>query len=68
MGCRLWDRTELDTTEATQQQQQDIEYSSLCYTVRCLSILYGGWEFGLVASLFFHPEIPQAVPSGVTTV
>ena len=22
VGCRLWDRTELDTTEATQQQQQ----------------------------------------------
>ena len=22
MGCRLWGRTELDTTEATQQQQQ----------------------------------------------
>ena len=30
--------------------------------------LYDGWEFGLVASLFFQPEIPQAVPSGVTTV
>ena len=23
VGCRLWDRTELDTTEATQQQQGD---------------------------------------------
>ena len=22
MGCRLWGRTELDTAEATQQQQQ----------------------------------------------
>ena len=22
VGCRLWDRTESDTTEATQQQQQ----------------------------------------------
>ena len=22
MGCHLWGRTELDTTEATQQQQQ----------------------------------------------
>ena len=22
VGCRLWGRTELDTTEATQQQQQ----------------------------------------------
>ena len=24
MGCRLWGRTELDTTEATQQQQQQL--------------------------------------------
>ena len=23
VGCRLWDHTELDTTEATQQQQQE---------------------------------------------
>ena len=25
MGCRLWGRTESDTTEATQQQQQHAE-------------------------------------------
>ena len=25
MGCRLWDRTESDTTEATQWQQQESE-------------------------------------------
>ena len=24
VGCRLWGRTELDMTEVTQQQQQDI--------------------------------------------
>ena len=24
VGCRLWGRTELDMTEATQQQQQDM--------------------------------------------
>ena len=24
MGCRLWGRTELDTTEATQGQQQQL--------------------------------------------
>ena len=24
VGCRLWGRTELDTTEATQQQQQSL--------------------------------------------
>ena len=28
VGCRLWGRTELDTTEATQQQQQ--QYIKLC--------------------------------------
>ena len=25
MGCRLWGPTELDTTEATQQQEQQIK-------------------------------------------
>ena len=29
MGCRLWGRTELDTTEATKQQQQVISRASL---------------------------------------
>ena len=28
MGCRLWGRTESDTNEATQQQQQHHEFSS----------------------------------------
>ena len=26
VGCRLWGRTESDTTEVTQQQQQQVEY------------------------------------------
>ena len=29
MGCRLWGRTELDTTEATQQQQTIVNQSPL---------------------------------------
>ena len=29
MGCRLWGRTEPDTTEATQQQQQVVLRASL---------------------------------------
>ena len=29
VGCHLWDRTESDTTEATQQQQQQARYSML---------------------------------------
>ena len=28
MGCRLWGRTESDTTEATQQQQQRLQESN----------------------------------------
>ena len=27
VGCRLWGRTELDTTEAMQQQQQQVGHS-----------------------------------------
>ena len=30
MGCRLWGRTESDTTEATQQQQARVEGPQLC--------------------------------------
>ena len=43
VGCHLWDRTEQDTTEATQQQQQQsFEQSFVCYTAGShqLSILY----------------------------
>ena len=29
VGCRLWGRTESDTTEATQQQQQQHEYEDV---------------------------------------
>ena len=36
VGCRLWGRTESDTTEATQQQQQQ-QYSSNNY------LLWGGF-------------------------
>ena len=32
VGCRLWGRTESDTTEATQQQQQQCEYLSSAQT------------------------------------
>ena len=30
VGCRLWGRTESDTTEATQQQQQAPQHILLC--------------------------------------
>ena len=29
VGCRLWGRTELDTTEATEQQQQEQAQSTI---------------------------------------
>ena len=33
VGCHLWGRTELDTTEVTQQQQySDINYSHVLYS------------------------------------
>ena len=30
MGCRLWGRTESDTTDATQQQQHGLSLVALC--------------------------------------
>ena len=38
VGCRLWGRTELDTTKVTQQQQQLILSISLCHTHHILFI------------------------------
>ena len=37
MGCRLWGRTESDTTEATQQQQQQLTPCKhlVCWRVSC---------------------------------
>ena len=35
VGCRLWGRTELDTTEATQQQQQQQDTLSLYSCTPC---------------------------------
>ena len=40
MGCRLWGRTELDTTEVTQQQQQQTQCCNLY-----LFILFWGNNF-----------------------
>ena len=37
VGCRLWGRTESDTTEATQQQQQQLQYSTV-YTTSSLPL------------------------------
>ena len=39
MGCRLWDRTESDMTEATQQQQQQQPQDSLYENMFIVSLL-----------------------------
>ena len=36
VGCRLWGRTELDTTEATQQQQQQ----SFCNNCDAITVMH----------------------------
>ena len=35
VGCRLWGRTESDTTEATEQQQQGTRFGWVLYPVIC---------------------------------
>ena len=46
MGCRLWGRTESDTTEVTSQQQQHFVYK------QCVRILVASWSsHHLVVSL-----------------
>ena len=37
VGCRLWGHTESDTTEATQQQQRQLQYSTV-YTTSSLPL------------------------------
>ena len=41
VGCRLWGRTELDTTEVTQQQQQQQGLLALGFTVGQESVKLG---------------------------
>ena len=54
VGCRLWGRTELDTTEATQQQQQQPcclfgEASHFC------SFYFHGWKNPECSLIFILP-------------
>ena len=44
VGCRLWGRTESDTTEATEQQQQQqqrsvIRVTDLLYSLFCVHVV-----------------------------
>ena len=36
VGCRLWGRTELDTTKVTQLQQQQHTYVCVCLYTGCV--------------------------------
>ena len=49
VGCRLWGRTESDTTEATQQQQQyfSVQMYSVVFVFVSVDILVG-FMFGLL--------------------
>jgi len=40
VGCHLWGRTELDTTEATQQQEQHAYYQKNNFTIKELKYFY----------------------------
>ena len=59
MGCRLWGRIELDTTEATQQQQQHEPYFLLfqlllsCQVVSNSLRPHGLWPASVVCSWDF---------------
>ena len=44
VGCRLWGRTESETTEATQQQQQQLFYLTVhIYVVYATSVALAGF-------------------------
>ena len=51
VGCRLWGRTESDTTEATQQQQQQQQTKSLLellgMKISCVSSSHLNWKMQL---------------------
>ena len=56
VGCRLWGRTELDTTEATQQQQQQQQpTASLSYPIFAI------YFFFIFQSAFSPPAIVKSL-------
>ena len=58
MGCRLWGLTESDTTEATQQQQQQLHASNLHQSSILPMVIYM-FQFQSLKS--FHPRLlPQS--------
>ena len=49
VGCHLWDRTELDTTEVTYQQQQQlfiiVSYNLLYFCIVCWNLSFFIYDF-----------------------
>ena len=68
VGCRLWGRTESDTTEATQQQQWLSGKESTCQWTRCGFSPWVGkipWKRKWQPTPVFLPEKSQATIHGV---
>ena len=71
VGCRLWGRTESDTTEATLQQQQhlslcgsEVRLFSECYMVRRES--YVVKSNGILLEFFLTKEMFKVIPQFYT--
>ena len=60
VGCRLWGRTESDTTEAMQQQQQ---HAILLFTASDLASITSHIHSWVLFLLWFHPFILSGVLS-----
>ena len=66
VGCRLWGRTESDTTEATQQQQQvvtELWMSSLRHTANSRWLSISPMVMRVSTSLSTHPALPSSPTS-----
>ena len=72
VGCRLWGRTESDTTEATQQQQQQQQqhgpnipgsYAILLFTALDLASITSSIHNWVLFLLWLHPFILSGVIS-----
>ena len=56
MGCRLWGRTESDTTDATQQQQQQQQQQQLVISDR-RQIFLGGIVQEIIDMYYIQTEL-----------
>ena len=59
-GCRLWGRTESDTTEATQQQQQQQQQHTVHGVAKSQTQLRDfHFHFSLFKDVFYHPYLDK---------